>query len=82
MGAKIPGDEIPLRDDQSILLWDFFIPNEYDQIMAVMKPKIGDAYYEIKSSIINMLPSFYWCEKNPYKHLDKFFKCICNGVYT
>ena len=38
------------------------------------------AQYEIRSSIIQMLPSFYrQMNEDPYKHLDEFLK-ICSTV--
>ena len=43
-------------------------------------PPVEAAQYEIKSSIIQMLPSFYGLtNEDPYKHLDEFLE-ICSTV--
>ena len=40
-------------------------------------PPVEAAQYEIKSSTIQMLPSFYGLtNEDPYKHLDEFLE-IC-----
>ena len=43
-------------------------------------PPVEATQYEIKSSTIQMLPSFYGLtNEDPYKHLDKFLE-ICSTV--
>ena len=43
-------------------------------------PPVEAAQYEIKSSIIQMLPSFYGLtNEDPYKHLNEFLE-ICSTV--
>lgn len=48
--------------------------------MAAMGLEIRLAHYEIKVSVINMLPSFHSIEnEDPYKHLDEFLN-VCGMV--
>lgn len=48
--------------------------------MIAMSPKIGAAHYEIKASMINMLPSFHGIEnEHSYKHFDEFLD-VCRMV--
>ncbi|CAN6465710.1 unnamed protein product [Victoria cruziana] len=55
------------------LLCEYFIPSEYDQHTAIMGPDIGASQYEIKASVINMLPTFHGIEnEDPYRHIDEF----------
>jgi hypothetical protein len=43
-------------------------------------PQVVAAQYEIKSSIIQMLPSFYgFNNEDSYKHLDEFLE-ICSTI--
>lgn len=80
MAAELPNNRPPDRKEQPRLLREIFIPNEYDQRMAAMGPKIGYALYEIKISVINMLPSFYGIEnKDPYMHLDECID-VCRTI--
>ncbi|CAN6447669.1 unnamed protein product [Victoria cruziana] len=61
-------------------LRDFYVPNEYNQGEATMGPDIGATQFEIKASVINLLPSFHGIEnEDPYRHLDEFID-VCGTV--
>ena len=61
-------------------LRDHFTPTTYAPTLCINMPQIGATHYEIKSSIIQMLPSFYGLSnEDPYKHLDEFLE-ICFTV--
>ena len=71
-GEGVPPVTIPLRDH--------FVPTSYAPASCIQIPNIGAAHYEIKSSVIQMLPSFYGLNnEDPYKHLDEFLE-ICSTV--
>ena len=54
-------------------LRDHFTPTTYAPTSCINMPEIGATHYEIQSSIIQMLPSFYGLSnEDPYKHLDEF----------
>ena len=61
-------------------LKDYFIPNQYQPSFCIQLPQHQAVQYEIKSSTIQMLPSFYGnTNEDPYKHLDEFLE-ICSMV--
>ena len=65
---------------QPVTLRDHFVPTNYTPTSCIHIPNVGAAQYEIKSSIIQMLPSFYGLNnEDPYKHLDEFLE-ICSTV--
>jgi hypothetical protein len=71
--SNTPMDEEP----NPMLLRDHYVPTTYTPSSSLQLPNITAAYYEIKPSIIQMLPSFYVLNnEDPYKHLDEFFE-IC-----
>ncbi|GAV72228.1 hypothetical protein CFOL_v3_15716 [Cephalotus follicularis] len=52
-----------------------FTPRAYTTASCIRVPTVQAAQYEIKSSIIQMLPSFYGlANEEPYKHLDEFIE--------
>ncbi|CAN6455394.1 unnamed protein product [Victoria cruziana] len=62
------------------LLREFFVPTDYDRRVGGVEPLVGPHQYEIKASIINMLPSFHGlASKDPYCHLDEFLD-VCVTV--
>ena len=51
---------------------DYFMPNQYQPSFYVQAPQNQVIQYWIKSSTIQMLPSFYEnTNEDPYKHLDE-----------
>ena len=61
-------------------LREYFIPTDYVQASCIRRPDVGAPHYEIKASIIQMLPSFYGLShEDPYRHLDEFLE-ICSTV--
>ncbi|KAF7812340.1 uncharacterized protein G2W53_033316 [Senna tora] len=68
---EMAGD--PLRP-----LKEYFTPSKYDSPSSTRLPEIGANQFEIKPSIIQMLPSFYGLSsENPYKHIDEFLE-VCS----
>jgi hypothetical protein len=60
-----------------MLLRDHYIHSTYTSSSCPLLPQVTTTHYEIKSSIIQMLPSFYGVNNNDfYKHLDEFLE-IC-----
>ncbi|GAV87578.1 hypothetical protein CFOL_v3_31004 [Cephalotus follicularis] len=56
-------------------LSEHFTPRAYTTASCIRVPAVQTAQYEIKSSIIQMLPSFYGLSnEEPYKHLDEFIE--------
>ncbi|CAN6447723.1 unnamed protein product [Victoria cruziana] len=76
-----PAGPVPLREEPPRrLLREFFVPTEYDQVVGSVGPLVGACQYEIKASMINMLPSFHGlASEDPYRHLDEFFD-VCATV--
>ncbi|CAN6441157.1 unnamed protein product [Victoria cruziana] len=75
-----PAGQLPPREEPPRLLREFFIPTEYDRGAGGMGPLVGATHYEIKASIINMLPSFHGlASEDPYRHLDEFLD-VCVTV--
>jgi hypothetical protein len=65
------------KGPRPLLLRDHYVPSTYTPSSCLQLPNIMAAQYEIKSSIIQMLPSFYGLsDKDPYKHLVEFIE-IC-----
>ena len=61
-------------------LREYFTPSTYTSPSCIRLPTVAAAQYEIRSSVIQMLPSFYGLRnENPYKHLDEFLE-ICSTV--
>ncbi|KAF7815007.1 hypothetical protein G2W53_028976 [Senna tora] len=59
-------------------LKEYFTPSNYDSPSSTRLPEIGANQFEIKPSIIQMLPSFYGLSsENPYKHIDEFLE-VCS----
>ena len=70
----------PIAMGQPKSLKDYFIPNQYQPSSCIQLPQHQAVQYEIKSSTIQMLPSFYGnTNEDPYKHLDEFLE-ICSTV--
>ncbi|GAV62569.1 hypothetical protein CFOL_v3_06092 [Cephalotus follicularis] len=56
-------------------LSEHLTPGAYTTASCIRSPAVQAAQYEIKYSIINMLPSFYGlANEEPYKHLDEFIE--------
>ena len=61
-------------------LKEYFTPSKYTYSPCIQVPPVDAIQYEIKSSVIQMLPSFYGlATEDPYKHLDEFLE-ICSTV--
>ncbi|KAF7832389.1 uncharacterized protein G2W53_014722 [Senna tora] len=59
-------------------LKEYFTPSNYDSPSSTRLPEIGANQFEIKPSIIQMLPSFYGLSsENPYKHIHEFLE-VCS----
>jgi len=60
-----------------VLLRDHYFPTTYTPSSSLQLPDTIATHYEIKPSIIQMLPSFYGLDnEDPYKNLDEFLE-IC-----
>ena len=56
-------------------LREYFTQSQYTYSPCIQMPPIAVVQYEIKSSIIQMLPSFYGLtNEDPNKHLDEFLE--------
>ena len=54
---------------------EYFIPSKYTYSPCIQMPPVEAIQYEIRSSVIQMLPSFYrLANEDPYKHLDEFLE--------
>ena len=59
---------------------EYFIPSNYQPSSCIQLPNVLALQYEIKSSAIQMLQSFYEkTNEDPYKYLDEFLE-ICSTV--
>ena len=59
---------------------EYFIPSTYNPSTYIHLPDIPASHYEIKSTTIQMLPSFYGnTNEDLYKHLDEFLE-ICSTM--
>ena len=78
--AENPGQFNPIFDNQPKQMKDYFIPTSYNPSSCIQIPNVLAIQYEIKSTTIQMLPSFYGNpNEDPYRHLDEFLK-ICSTV--
>jgi len=54
---------------------EYFTPSTYTTTSCIRITNTNANHYEIKSSVIKLLPSFYGLnKKDPYKHLDEFLE--------
>jgi len=68
------------KKERLVLLRDHYLPSTYNSPSCLQLPNVTVASYEIKSSIIQMLPSFYGLNnEDPYKHIDEFLE-ICSTI--
>jgi hypothetical protein len=68
------------EEEPSMLLRDHYIPFIYTSPPCLLFLQTTTTHYEIKSSIIQMLPSFHGLNnEDPYKHLDEFLE-ICSTI--
>jgi hypothetical protein len=68
------------EDESPILLRDHYLTSTYTSLSCLQLPNVMVANYETKSSIIQMLPSFYGHNnEDPYKHIDEFLE-ICSSI--
>ena len=68
------------ENDPPKQLKEYFTPSTYTYSPCIQVPPVEATQYEIKSSIIQMLPSFYGLSnEDPYKHLEEFLE-ICSTV--
>ena len=68
------------ENDPPRQLKEYFTPSTYTYSPCIQVPPVEATQYEIKSSIIQMLPSFYGLSnEDPYKHLKEFLE-ICSTV--
>ena len=59
---------------------EYFILSTYNPSTCIHLLDIPASHYEIKSTTIQMLPSFYGnTNEDPYKYLDEFLE-ICSTV--
>ena len=71
-----------MADDHHLIrpLREYFMPNTYTPASCITRPDVGASHFEIKASVIQMLPSFYGLSnEDPYRHLDEFLE-ICSTV--
>ncbi|CAN6458761.1 unnamed protein product [Victoria cruziana] len=74
-----PAGQLP-QCEEPRLLREFFVPTDYNRGAGEMKTLEGPNHYEIKASIINMLPSLHgFASEDPYHHLDEFLD-VCATV--
>ena len=76
-----PGNQMAEnREEPPRQMKEYFIPSTYNPSTCIHIPDIPASHYEIKSTTIQMLPSFYGnANEDPYKHLDEFLE-ICSTV--
>ena len=73
---KIAKEQNPLPKQPK----EYFIPATYDSPARSCMPTVKGPF-EIKHSIIQMLPSFYGLEyENPFTHIDAFLE-ICSLMF-
>ena len=61
-------------------LKEYFTPTAYTSPSCIELPNVAAEHFEIKSSTIQMLPSFYGrTNEDPYNHLDEFLG-ICTTI--
>ena len=72
MGGDIPTAPVPMRDH--------FTPATYTTASCIRIPDPNVNQYEIKSSVIQLLPSFHGLSnEDPYKHLNEFLE-VCSTM--
>jgi hypothetical protein len=63
------------KEPKPVLLRDHYVSSTYTPSSCLQLLHITVAQYEIESSIIQMLPSFYGLNnKDPYKYLNEFIE--------
>jgi hypothetical protein len=68
------------EEERPVLQRDHYLPFTYTSPSCLQLPNVMVANYKIKSSIIQMLPSFYGLNNEDlYKHLDEFLK-FCSTI--
>ncbi|XP_059623205.1 uncharacterized protein LOC132266369 [Cornus florida] len=61
-------------------LRDHFVPSTYISPSCIVMPNVEAHHYEIKSTIIRMLPIYHGFDnEDPYKHLDELLE-ICSTI--
>lgn len=71
------GDEIPVTARP---MNEYFAPTSYSTTSCIRIPNTNATNYEIKSSVIQLLPSFHGLSnEDPYKHLDEFLE-VCSTM--
>ena len=65
--------------EETAKLMEYFTPSTYTTASCIRIHNTNANHYEIKPSIIQLLPSSYGLNKDPYKHLDKFLE-VCSNV--
>ena len=59
-------------------LREYFTLSKYTYSLCIQLPPVEATQYEIKSCVIQMLPSFYGLtNEEPYKYLEEFLE-ICS----
>jgi hypothetical protein len=80
LDLRVPTVEHMAEENRAVLLRDHYVPSTYTPSSCLRLPNITATQYEIKSSTIQMLPSFYGLNnEDPYKHLDEFID-ICSTL--
>ena len=78
--AENPGQLNPIFDNQKRQMKDYFIPTSYNPSSCIQISNVPVIQYKIKSTTIQMLPSFYGNPNDePYRHLDEFLE-ICSTI--
>ena len=63
-----------------VTMKDYFVSTNYSTPSCIQLSHTNANHYEIKSSVIKILPSYYGLtHEEPYKHLDEFSE-ICSTV--
>jgi hypothetical protein len=63
--------------DFTTSLWELFAPVATSSHSCIVLPLTNAAHYDLKSHVIQLLPSFYGLDhENPYAHVKKFIN-IC-----
>ena len=63
------------KNDPPRQLKEYFTPSTYTYSPCIQVPLVETTQYEIKSSIIQMLPLLYGLSnENPYKHIEEFLE--------
>ena len=71
---------IILAEETAKPMKKYFTPSTYTIASYIRIPNTNANHYEIKSSVIQLLPSFYGLNnEDPYKHFDEFLE-VCSTV--